>query len=443
MKSTRQSSLSAALLTALAAATPMLTSALASAQAPQPVGTGITYQGKLEQAGAPANGLFDLEFKLYNHPVLGGVIATSTQTGVNVVDGLFSREINFGSSFDGAARWITIGVRPNGSVQAFTLLNGRQELTPAPYAVGVALPYVASYSATAPLFHLVQTGTGDGMQISATGGNALELTTTGGTALNASISGPGTALYGQTTGGNSVFGYNLGQSGNAGLFRTENVANDSATVRVESNGTGDGVHAISRAGHAGLFENTNVANLATTLLVNNASPSLALWSKTTGSGGAGRFEISNQSNSSIALEAKTNGTGLAGRFVGNVDVQGELHATIGTVLNRATPVAFGTFGNNGQLASSSGNVTVTNVNGVWRIFVVGEGDPSLWTVVASVQYPNAGSNNDEFYVLRIGAPVSVAGQPGNGVFYLRDYCVANCDEFQTTHSLTFIVYKGV
>jgi len=431
------------LLLALAAALPALAPAAAHAQAPQAVGTGITYQGKLQQNGVPANGLFDIEFKIYNHPTLGSVIATATLNSVSVVNGLFTRELNFGTAFDGSARWISIAVRPSGSGQSFTLMNGRQELTPAPYAVGLALPYAATYAAASPLFHLVQTGTGDGMQISAAGGNALELTTTGNTALNAFISGPGTALYGQTTGGNSVFGYNLGQSGNAALFRTEGSANASPAVKIESNGTGDGVHATSRAGHAGFFENTAVGNTDSAVLIQSNADSLALWTKSTGLGGGARFEISNPANPDPAFEAKTTGTGLAGKFGGDVRVQGELHATIGTVLNRATPVAFGTFGNNGLFESSSGNVTVTNVNGVWRIFVVGEGDPSLWTVVASVQYPDVNSGSDEVYVIRIGNPVSVVGQPGNGVFYLRDRCIANCENFATAHSLTFVVYKGV
>lgn len=49
---------------------------------------------------------------------------------------LFLLHLDFGNAaFNGEARWLEIGVRPNGSTNDFTLLNPRQALTPRPYAL--------------------------------------------------------------------------------------------------------------------------------------------------------------------------------------------------------------------------------------------------------------------------------------------------------------------
>jgi hypothetical protein len=56
---------------------------------------------------------------------------------VNVADGLFTVEVDFGAApFNtGARRWIEIGVRPGNSTGGHSLLNPRIELTPVPYAI--------------------------------------------------------------------------------------------------------------------------------------------------------------------------------------------------------------------------------------------------------------------------------------------------------------------
>ena len=54
----------------------------------------MSYQGSLEDNGGPANGEYDLEFRLYDsgaNPVTGPVELDD----VEVVDGLFSVEIDF------------------------------------------------------------------------------------------------------------------------------------------------------------------------------------------------------------------------------------------------------------------------------------------------------------------------------------------------------------
>jgi len=100
--------------------------------------TAFTYQGFLRDNGQPANGTYDLRFALYDALSGGnqiGIIVTVED--VNVADGLFTVEVDFGTlPFNtGARRWIEIGVRPGNSTGGHSLLTPRIELTPVPYAI--------------------------------------------------------------------------------------------------------------------------------------------------------------------------------------------------------------------------------------------------------------------------------------------------------------------
>jgi N-acetylneuraminic acid mutarotase len=99
--------------------------------------TAFTYQGRLEDRGSPAGGIYDLRFTIYD--AAGGGSATGgpiTNAATAVSNGLFTVTLDFGAGvFSGAARWLEIGVRTNGSVLAHTVLVPRQPLTSTPYAV--------------------------------------------------------------------------------------------------------------------------------------------------------------------------------------------------------------------------------------------------------------------------------------------------------------------
>src|SRR5215467_11334570 len=97
----------------------------------------FTYQGRLLDGGNPAMGIYDLQFSLWNFPKGGAMIGLpQTNTPVNISNGLFSVILDFGSgSFNGAARWLEIAVRTNGSLGPYTTLGPRQHLTATPYAV--------------------------------------------------------------------------------------------------------------------------------------------------------------------------------------------------------------------------------------------------------------------------------------------------------------------
>lgn len=99
-------------------------------------GTAFTYQGQLLTTNGPAHGLYDLTFALYNAGSGGSQFGSTVQTnGVLVTNGLFVVTVDFGGGlFNGTPYWLQIGVRTNGAA-LFTALTGRQELTPAPYAI--------------------------------------------------------------------------------------------------------------------------------------------------------------------------------------------------------------------------------------------------------------------------------------------------------------------
>lgn len=97
----------------------------------------ITYQGRVAQDGVPITGTCDFEFRLFNDSAAGNVVGqTVTRSGVMVEGGLFTTQLDFGAGvFNGEDRYLEATLRcPAGSGQ-FTLLTGRQALTPTPYAI--------------------------------------------------------------------------------------------------------------------------------------------------------------------------------------------------------------------------------------------------------------------------------------------------------------------
>jgi hypothetical protein len=115
------------------------------------VSTAFTYQGRLNVAAAPYTGTCDFSFTLWDSagtgspPTGGSTIGSPVSVpALPVAGGLFSTALDFGqSAFPGQDRWLQIAVGcPSGT--ATTTLAPRQELTPAPYALG--LPFLRSPS---------------------------------------------------------------------------------------------------------------------------------------------------------------------------------------------------------------------------------------------------------------------------------------------------------
>jgi hypothetical protein len=97
----------------------------------------FTYQGRLTDGATAANGTYEMQFKLYDAASAGAQIgSTATNNSVAVANGIFTVNLDFGSSpFTGANRWLEIGVRKATDPPGFTTLTPRQQLTSSPYSI--------------------------------------------------------------------------------------------------------------------------------------------------------------------------------------------------------------------------------------------------------------------------------------------------------------------
>ena len=110
-------------------------SARGAFQEPPPVT--FTYQGRLQEGGQPAQGYYDLRFRLYDAEENGTLIAEDLHENVTVNQGWFSVLLTFpSSSLGGEPGYLEIAVRPAESDQEsdFVVLLPRQALTRVPYA---------------------------------------------------------------------------------------------------------------------------------------------------------------------------------------------------------------------------------------------------------------------------------------------------------------------
>lgn len=108
---------------------------LPNGNAGTPSPTAISYQGKLENGGNAANGVFDFEFSLWDAETNGTQIgAPILVEDVVVDDGIFTVELDFGgAAFNGSLRWLTIKVALANNV--LTTLTPRQQVTATPVAL--------------------------------------------------------------------------------------------------------------------------------------------------------------------------------------------------------------------------------------------------------------------------------------------------------------------
>ena len=102
----------------------------------------FTYQGRFSDStvAQPTNGAYDFQFTLGDALTAGTqqpqpTPITQTKTNVNVVNGVFSVNLDFGTSpFTGAARFLQIAVKKTTDT-TYTPLTPRQELVSSPYSI--------------------------------------------------------------------------------------------------------------------------------------------------------------------------------------------------------------------------------------------------------------------------------------------------------------------
>ncbi len=96
----------------------------------------FTYQGKLDDNGQPANGLYDLQVRLLDGPDPGTAaqIELLQLNDVPVSNGIFTTELNFTTTFDGTPYWLELGVRAGASTGGYSQLLPTQAITATPEA---------------------------------------------------------------------------------------------------------------------------------------------------------------------------------------------------------------------------------------------------------------------------------------------------------------------
>lgn len=110
----------------------------------------FTYQGKLTDMSAAANGQYDFTFKLFDAASDGTQIGTNAACNgvptsgadavcdnVQVTGGIFTVKLNFSAPAfsNGGARFLEISVRPGANTGAYILLTPRQQITSAPFSI--------------------------------------------------------------------------------------------------------------------------------------------------------------------------------------------------------------------------------------------------------------------------------------------------------------------
>jgi len=226
-------------------------------QSPQGTyGYAFTYQGQLKDAGSPVNDTCDLRFVLWNAASGGSQVGnTLTLEGVEIEDGLFTARLDFGGGVhSGAARWLAVAVRCPAGSGGYVTLEPRQELTGAPAALSLALPFTAKANIGGPLVWFENDGDGEAAGFSSAQGFALWVDSAGLDGLYVAsagqdgvhvISAGGRGLAVETAGGDGVLvntAHNNGVKVNSADYNG---------LQVDSTG-GDGVY-VGSAGDDGVF----------------------------------------------------------------------------------------------------------------------------------------------------------------------------------------------
>ena len=167
----------------------------------------FTYQGKLTDISAPANGNYDFTFKLFDAATEGTQIGTNAAcngtptTGADAVcdnvqvnGGIFTVKLDFGATTfsNGAARFLEISVRAGASTGAYTLLTPRQQITSAPFSIKSLSAASADSLACSLCVTDGQIQSIDGSKVTGTVANATTATTAGNVSGIVAIANGGT-----------------------------------------------------------------------------------------------------------------------------------------------------------------------------------------------------------------------------------------------------------
>ncbi len=230
----------------------------------------ISYQGFAEDGGAPADGTYDFEFRVYD-AATGGAAQGLAITADNVVvtGGVFDVDLDFAADIfgGGADRWLEVRMRP-GSGGSYSTLTPRTRLGATPTALSLPLVHVKEVSSFVGINRANRIGGAEffGLRAPVTSGyGGMYITTDGASGL---------PFYGYyNTDGSSMWHYFDGPTGDWRVF------NGADRLTVKSNGrvgigttvpsaqlqvSADGINAVAgrqsgTVGFAGYFTNFNTA----------------------------------------------------------------------------------------------------------------------------------------------------------------------------------------
>ena len=125
-----------------------LATGAASYSTATPLGSTFSYHGTLRDGGAPATGLYDLQFCLFDSPADPLPLGCAADAGDIPVDGgVFTVNLDFGAAvFNGEQRWLELRLRPGASTGGYTILSPRQVVRPAPEALRASVASAAPWS---------------------------------------------------------------------------------------------------------------------------------------------------------------------------------------------------------------------------------------------------------------------------------------------------------
>jgi hypothetical protein len=197
--------------------------------------TSFSYQGRLRSGGIDVSDVCDIEFRLFNSEDGGTQIGPTLSFdggglgAIEVLEGVFSVKLDFGEMvFDGERRFLELSVRCPSGVGGYQLLQPRQEVCGAPYALfalqaaiappGLALPLELTVPHDGPLLSLI----------------------------NNDPSSEATAFRGRvTSAGAAIQGFSAGD-GQAGVFVNNDADSMSSALFALHGGDGAAVEAANR-----------------------------------------------------------------------------------------------------------------------------------------------------------------------------------------------------
>ncbi len=309
--------------------------------------TAFTYQGKLTDGANPANGNYDLQFKLFDTVTVGTGTqqgATVTKASVAVTAGIFTVQLDFGAGvFSGPPRFLEIGVRPAGSPNPYAALAPRQSVTSTPFALRSLNSSVADTLSNACVGCVTST------QVGSVAGAAV--------AGQIPVAGvpAGSASYIQNTGVVQNADFNIDGDGTANLFnaRAEFQIGNQHVLSIQGSQNifaGVGAGTSNTTGQTNAFFGTNAGNANTTGSNNSFFGFSAGFSNKGGGAnsffgyGAGRSNTLGGGNAFFGSGAGLNNTvGVAnaffGRYAGESNTTGNDNSFFGNQAGYLTTTA--------------------------------------------------------------------------------------------------------